>query len=105
MPLLKSNLLRTNLQQITPVKISAALGLPVSRLFEIAEAAEKHYRPTRVTKTESGKLRELDVPKPFLKCLLRKLHRFIQKSLLFSSAAHGGVRGYPKSRFTRQVDI
>ena len=58
----------------------------------MAADTDRLYRPTDFRPTAKGKIRELDIPKPYFKHLLKKLHRFIQKSGWYSRAAHGGIR-------------
>lgn len=84
---------RRTLCEISPNSISEFLGVPVGTLFAISQNVEHYYHNRRIEKTSNGKVRELDVPMWYLKKLLRKLHRLIQRERLFSSSAHGGVKG------------
>lgn len=89
---------QVDIRNLTLVALSECLGHTVNQLFAISNNIESRYKPTRKFKSASGKLRELDVPKPFLKGLLRKLHRFIQRNGWYSASAHGGVQ--KRSAFT-----
>lgn len=81
-----------SVNSITPNEIAEALGQPVSFLFSLPDNQKRFWHPPRLSITSSGKQRELDVPRPLMKGLLRKLHRFIQHRKLFCAAAHGAVR-------------
>ena len=86
---------------LRPEHIAEVLGIPVGRLFAIAENTSRYYKPTRKTRkarVSGGKLREIDEPKPWFKAKLKKLQKFIQRSFRFHKAAHGSVRG--RSCFT-----
>lgn len=77
---------------IGPSDIASYIGLPVETLYSIAASTDRHYEPTELRKTPKGKVRQLDVPKPYLKRILKKLHRLVQAAGWYSPAAHGGVR-------------
>ncbi len=88
----------TEFRIVSPSKIAEAVGVPLSDLFAMAGDTSRLYKPTEIRLTKSGKERELDVPKPVFKRLLRRLHQYIQKAGWYSPAAHGGVK--KRSTFT-----
>jgi hypothetical protein len=81
-----------NIPEIKPQQIATAMGLSLNSLYKLVRKPERNYHPTRHEADKKGKVRILDVPRYQFKCRMKKLHRFLQKELVFPSAAHGGVR-------------
>jgi len=83
---------------LRPEHIAEAVGIPLGRLFVMADEISRFYKPTRKTYVRGGKVREFDVPKFWFKGVLKRLHKYLQKSFRFHPTAHGGIRG--RSCFT-----
>ncbi|MBI4716828.1 MAG: hypothetical protein HY763_03410 [Planctomycetes bacterium] len=77
---------------ITPAMIAEACKVDEGRLWRIAERTESQYHSPR-PKLIKGRHREIDPPNHDFKKVLRRLHRYLQRSLTFPRCVHGGLRG------------
>lgn len=82
---------------MTVADIAAALEMSESALWRLARNMQDAFWPTR-RKRVRGKVREIDAPKPVAKRILRKLHRFLQRTVRPHPCAHGGAKS--RSCFT-----
>jgi len=71
--------------------VAKAVGVQPETLWAISREPKRHYRKPRYEQTAGGKVRLIEEPKPHLKHLLRRLHRFLQRSLKWHPNAHGGI--------------
>jgi RNA-directed DNA polymerase len=75
-------------------ELAAELGVPVTRLREIAQSAESYYKPQiHRDKKNPAVGRHLWVPHGALKEIQRRLHRGVLSRLDLHPGVHGGVRG------------
>jgi len=76
---------------LTPVDIARAMRISESFLNAIIADTAPWYKPRR-TRVIKGKPRQIDAPKPVLKALLRKLHRFLAAKFSAHRNVHGGAK-------------
>lgn len=76
---------------MTTHDIAKALDVSVAELWWVAKNMDKLFFPTRM-QLVGKKLREIDAPKPLTKKLLRKLHRYLAKTIGAHPSVHGGAR-------------
>lgn len=79
-----------NPSEVTPAHIATAMRFHSEEIWDLAREAHLHFKPPRMQPV-GKKHRLLDVPKPFMKMLLKLLHRFCQKQLPIHPCVHGGV--------------
>ncbi len=93
-------------QDLRPADLARAAGATEEELWHMARNTQRHYFPTR-KKPIRGKVRELDEPRPRLKAILQRIHRYLEclypphpracggvsgRSYLTSAQAHAGAR-------------
>ena len=76
--------------RISPADIAKGMGLTESEAWKHARNIDKHFLPTREQQC-GKKVRKIDAPKPHMKKLLKKLHRWMHQENSAHPKAHGGV--------------
>lgn len=72
---------------------SSRLGIPRSRLDEVAAEVGHHYRSWQKLNKKTGKVRTLHAPSKELKDIQRRITRNILLKIEISPYVHGGVKG------------
>lgn len=79
-------------KELLPSRLAEVMKMTEGHLWCLSENFDRHYWPTR-PRPVGKKIRELDVPKPFLKKQLRALHRFLARDFHPHGIVHGGASG------------
>src|SRR5262249_40167965 len=91
-------MMTSRFSKIQPHDIAVAMGIDDdAALWTLSERIELHYKP-ETWRQIGTKLRVLDIPRPWLKKRLKKLHNFLQQLGAFHKYSYGGVVG--RSCFT-----
>ncbi len=78
-------------RKISPADIAKGMGLTESEAWKYARNIDKHFLPTREQQC-GKKVRIIDAPKPHMKRLLKKIHRWMHQEKSAHPKAHGSVK-------------